>query len=54
MSAGRFIHLTVVSFINAEKELVVSVRKDPDNEHIALVSNRLATLSWGVIAWCIS
>ncbi|GJV49359.1 hypothetical protein Tco_1439571 [Tanacetum coccineum] len=36
----RFIHLPVVSVIDAGKELVVSVRKDPDNEHIAFVSNR--------------
>ncbi|GJS99294.1 26S proteasome non-ATPase regulatory subunit 14 [Tanacetum coccineum] len=54
MSVRKFIHLAVVSFIDAEKELVVSVRKDPDNDHIALVSNRLATLLCGVIAWCIS
>ncbi|GJS04809.1 hypothetical protein Tco_0321317 [Tanacetum coccineum] len=36
---GKFIHLPVVSVIDAEKELVVSVRKDSDNEHIAFVSN---------------
>ncbi|GJS47783.1 zinc finger CCCH domain-containing protein 48 [Tanacetum coccineum] len=43
----------VVSVIDAKKELLVSVRKDPDNEHIDLVSNRLATLLRGVISWCI-
>ncbi|GJS84497.1 ribonuclease H-like domain-containing protein [Tanacetum coccineum] len=30
----------VGSFIDAKKELMVSVLKDPDNEHIALVFNR--------------
>ncbi|GJY80376.1 hypothetical protein Tco_0493127 [Tanacetum coccineum] len=45
--------MTMIQVINAGKELLASVPNDPDDEHIALVSNRLATLSRGFIAWFI-
>ncbi|GJW79324.1 hypothetical protein Tco_0141006 [Tanacetum coccineum] len=37
----KLIHFPVVSFIDAEKELMVHALKDPNNEDIALVSIRI-------------